>query len=182
MPRSVRLTPSWMPSSRSCRDCPVGTRRNAPHPGPRCATHHRLVLTARRKAAHSRRIEQTYGITAEEYDALYVLQGGVCYICRRARGTRKRLAVDHDHATGEVRGLLCKPCNRNVLGHLRDDIDALQRGIDYLTNPPARAVLRRPDAARSHPGNTNRPSAPVIGGHVALQRARRMAEDAVLCT
>ncbi|MGH7867573.1 MAG: endonuclease domain-containing protein, partial [Candidatus Dormibacteraceae bacterium] len=36
---------------------------------------------------------------------------------------------------------LCKPCNRDVLGHLRDDPAALQRAIDYLTNPPARAVL-----------------------------------------
>lgn len=40
-----------------------------------------------------------------------------------------------------MRGLLCKPCNRNVLGHLRDEVQALMRAIDYLTTPPARAVL-----------------------------------------
>jgi hypothetical protein len=72
---------------------------------------------------------------------LYEAQGGRCYICQRATGARRRLAVDHNHATGEVRGLLCKPCNRDVLGHLRDNTEALQRAIDYLTNPPARRVL-----------------------------------------
>lgn len=69
-------------------------------------------------------------------------------MCRRAKGIRKRLPVDHDHACCPgpigcrdcVRGLLCTRCNR-LLGHLRDDTTAFQRGIDYLTSPPARAVL-----------------------------------------
>ena len=78
-----------------------------------------------------------YGLTAEEYWKIYEYQGGCCYICRRATGASKRLSVDHCHETGIVRGLLDTPCNRNVLGHLRDDTDALQRAIDYLTNYPA---------------------------------------------
>lgn len=126
-----------------CKDCLPSSRRKAPYPGPRCATHHRAVRTGRREAAHGRHIEETYGITSEQYQALYRAQGGVCFICRRAKGTaRRKLAVDHCHITGEVRGLLCKPCNRDVLGHLRDDPEALKRAIDYLLNPPARAVLR----------------------------------------
>jgi hypothetical protein len=82
-------------------------------------------------------VEATYGITGEQYDALYAAQGGKCYICQRANGRTKRLAVDHCHSTGVVRGLLCKMCNRDVLGHLRDSTEALQRAIEYLGNPPA---------------------------------------------
>jgi len=78
-----------------------------------------------------------YGITAEQYWAIYELQGGRCYICRRATGARKRLSVDHCHVTGFVRGLLCSPCNKNVLGHLRDDREALIRAVDYLDRFPA---------------------------------------------
>lgn len=99
-------------------------------------------------AAHGRWILQTYGITSEQYWALYGAQGGLCAICQRARGKGpdgtgrgKMLSVDHDHKTGEVRGLLCGPCNRDVLGHLRDDPAALRRAADYVENPPARRVL-----------------------------------------
>lgn len=83
----------------------------------------------------------TYGITADEYWAIHEFQGGCCYICQRATGARKRLSVDHDHKTGIVRGLLCTPCNRNVLGHLRDCVMALARAIIYLLFPPAVEVI-----------------------------------------
>lgn len=127
-----------------CRDClaeGITTRRTASYPGPRCATHHRAVREQRRLAAHGRRVETTYGITEAQYWAIYEYQDGRCFICRRASGRRKRLAVDHDHTTGEVRGLLCGTCNLRVIGHLRDDVEALQRAIAYLLDPPARAVL-----------------------------------------
>jgi hypothetical protein len=127
-----------------CKDCPPGSRRRAaPHPGPRCATHHRARLAEVSEESHARHIGRLYGITRADYERLRQVQGGLCYICRRATGKQKRLPVDHNHATKEVRGLLCGPCNKGVLGHLRDDIAALQRAIDYLTNPPAREVLRR---------------------------------------
>lgn len=88
------------------------------------------------KANHSKRIEQTYGITGGQYAALLEHQDGRCFICHR-RPASKRLAVDHDHKTGFVRGLLCKACNRDVLGHLADSTDALFRAVDYLNDPPA---------------------------------------------
>lgn len=133
-----------MSKRRQCKDClaeGVTTKRKAPHPGPRCATHHRRFRQSKRAYSHSRHIGETYGITAEEYAAIYAAQGGVCYICRRATGARRRLAVDHDHGTGYVRGLLCKTCNYKVLGHLRDDTEAFQRAIDYINNPPAFGVI-----------------------------------------
>lgn len=81
---------------------------------------------------------QIYGLTADQYWAIHAFQGGYCYICRRANGLgEKRLSVDHDHKTGIVRGLLCLKCNREILGHLRDDPEAFQRAIDYLDDPPA---------------------------------------------
>lgn len=86
---------------------------------------------------------QVYGITGEEYWAVYRYQLGRCFICERATGTRKRLSVDHCHETGVVRGLLCQRCNRDVLGHLRDDVAAFERVIDYLQEPPAVRVLGR---------------------------------------
>lgn len=89
--------------------------------------------------AHGKRIVELYGLTAREYHELLDYQNGRCWICRR-RPASKRLAVDHDHETGAVRGLLCKACNRDILGHLRDDTLALLRAVDYLHNPPARHV------------------------------------------
>jgi hypothetical protein len=94
-------------------------------------------------ATHSSRIESLYGITGEEYDELFKLQGRVCYICRRAPRT-KRLAVDHDHRTGFVRGLLCanneNGCNRAVVANLEAAADgglaAAKRVVEYLENPP----------------------------------------------
>lgn len=85
--------------------------------------------------AHARALERRYGITREDYWDLYHYQGGTCYICRRATGKTKRLTVDHDHKTGQVRGLLCSVCN-NILGHFRDDPTAAERIIEYLKTPP----------------------------------------------
>ena len=83
------------------------------------------------------------GFTREDYEALWKAQGGRCYICRR-ESRSKRLAVDHDHATGEVRGLLCadseRGCNHAILGNIRD-LAMAKRIVSYLENPPARRVL-----------------------------------------
>jgi hypothetical protein len=87
-------------------------------------------------------VARRYGIELGDYDRLYRGQSGVCAICRRATGRTRRLSVDHDHKTGEVRGLLCRPCN-DVLGLARDDPAFFLRAIEYLANPPARAILGR---------------------------------------
>ena len=76
-------------------------------------------------------VMKTYGLEAGAYDQLYIEQGGVCAICRRATGASKRLAVDHDHETGRVRGLLCSVCNK-LVGYFRDSPEAFRRGADYL--------------------------------------------------
>lgn len=61
-----------------------------------------------------------YGITREQYDNLFEQQGGLCAICKQPEtvktgaGVIRRLAVDHDHDTGRVRGLLCYRCNTTL--------------------------------------------------------------------
>lgn len=132
----------------ACKDCEPTSKRPAPHPGPRCATHHRIAVRRTKRSRRASHVERTYGITAQEYQALMVEQGGRCAICRRATGASRALSVDHDHKvereTGStreaVRGLLCRPCN-DLLGHLRDDTLALLRACDYLAHPPAGDVL-----------------------------------------
>lgn len=131
------------PKPKVCRDCVaegITTKRKAPYPGPRCATHHRAKRFDRRNYSHSKHVEDTYGITSDEYWAIHAYQGGVCAMCQRATGATRKLAVDHDHATGMVRGCLCKFDNR-LLGFARDDIAFFERCIEYLKNPPAVAVI-----------------------------------------
>lgn len=123
----------------SCKDC-GSTSRALKAPGPRCATCQRDRRKALKGAAWARGIMARYGITPEQYWALYEAQGGTCYICQRATGKVRKLAVDHDHATGYVRGLLCKPCN-SVLAHFRDDLTTVRRLNTYLTWPPAHYVI-----------------------------------------
>jgi len=57
-------------------------------------------------------LKSKYGVTQEVYDAMFKQQNGVCKICKQTeRGRYKNLAVDHNHTTNEVRGLLCRRCN-----------------------------------------------------------------------
>lgn len=145
MPPKKRKPPA---AKGPCKDCGSTTRpRN--YAGPRCATCHRARKKATKSASRDSYLRNTYGISEAEYLDIKVSQGGKCYICQRATGATKNLAVDHDHGhcAGKkacrncVRGLLCSSCNQKVLGHLRDDVSALQRAIDYLNDPPARKVL-----------------------------------------
>lgn len=71
------------------------------------------------------------GISEEGYQELLRRQKGRCAICKKKPG-QSRLAVDHDHTTGVVRGLLCKHCNQ-ALGHFRDNVESLKAAIRYLT-------------------------------------------------
>ena len=80
-----------------------------------------------------------YGITPEQYANLLVCQNGRCAICgneetakhNRSRKVQK-LAVDHCHETGKIRGLLCQDCNRGI-SKFHDDPSRLKKAISYLT-------------------------------------------------
>lgn len=116
---------------RPCKDCLPGSKRPAPHPGPRCTTHHRAFKKAQKARNHDAAVVRTYGLAPGEYDRIYAAQGGVCAICLRSTGATKRLAVDHNHATGAVRGLLCGPDNQYI-GHLHNSPEAFIRAAIYL--------------------------------------------------
>jgi hypothetical protein len=83
-----------------------------------------------------------YGLTATQYTELITLQKGRCAICGTydSGSKHKSWHVDHDHATGKVRGLLCKFCN-SMLGYSKDNPSILLAGVGYLANPPARLIL-----------------------------------------
>lgn len=139
------------PERRACKDCGPGSKRAAPHPGPRCTTHHRVFTKTSKARAHETYVQGRYGLLPGDYEALYAAQGGRCWICQRATGASRRLSVDHDHKAGCghdpktgcrrcVRGLICRRCN-DLLGRIRDDTDTLYRALWYLASPPARATL-----------------------------------------
>ena len=81
---------------------------------------------------HNKHLKATYGITRVEYLKLFNDQDGKCQICGKHQlEFVKRLAVDHCHQTGKIRGLLCNNCN-NILGYAKDNIDNLKNAIIYL--------------------------------------------------
>lgn len=94
-----------------------------------------------------------YTLDREDYRKLYLKQDGRCCICRKAKGKHpddpkgrggRRLAVDHCHLSGRVRGLLCSgstsanTCNRLIA---RYSVEALERAAQYMRTPPAFSVL-----------------------------------------
>ena len=74
---------------------------------------------------------KTYGLTLQEYGDMLLDQGGGCAICDSPPTEGGKLVVDHDHATGAVRGLLCGTCNSGI-GMLKDDPRLLASAIMYL--------------------------------------------------
>lgn len=77
-------------------------------------------------------IRRQYGITQSDFNNLVDSQDGLCGICGDALG---KVNIDHDHESGEVRGLLCTGCNTG-LGHLGDSINGVEKALHYLEQPP----------------------------------------------
>jgi hypothetical protein len=82
----------------------------------------------RRGVVQRNRILAKYGLTLEDYNKMLREQDGVCAICSRRQNP---LHVDHNKRTGEVRGLLCMPCNTG-LGFFGDNIGIMREAIKYL--------------------------------------------------
>lgn len=99
--------------------------------------------------ARQRRLAQLFNLSLADYDAILAYQGGVCAICKN-RPTSKRHAVDHDHASGLIRGLLCYRCNKllgyvealaKAIGGIGTALRMAQALCDYIAYPPAVSAL-----------------------------------------
>lgn len=87
---------------------------------------------AARRARRDARLRRLYGITLDTYDRLARAQRYRCAICdRKAYPAGSRLVPDHNHATGDVRALLCGPCN-SALGLFGEKAERLLKAAEYL--------------------------------------------------
>ena len=76
-------------------------------------------------------LKRNYGITPKDYETLLSNQNNVCGICKLKCISGRKLAVDHCHYTGKIRGLLCCNCNRG-LGLFKHDISILDNALQYI--------------------------------------------------
>lgn len=88
------------------------------------------------RANRQQHLKKRFGLTLEQYDLMVKAQNGLCAICKLSNRRRvmeriSALAVDHNHLTGQIRGLLCANCNSG-LGLLQESIEVLYRAIEYL--------------------------------------------------
>lgn len=126
----------WPPGERWCAGCqsmvPVFYSR-----GSRCQA-------CASQATHASHVQRTYDLSPQDYQRLLDWQGGRCYVCQQVPRVR-RLAVDHDHRTGQVRGLLCSNdewgCNV-LLARVLNDPDAARRLVDYVEVYPIDRMRR----------------------------------------
>lgn len=110
-----------------------GTSNGYTNFGCRCDECKTAISAYNRPAQRGRALKWRYGVTEEDFEALLKRQGGKCASCGDPEDPEatRRFHVDHDHATGEVRGILCHGCNV-ALGLLKDDRDRILRLADYL--------------------------------------------------
>lgn len=94
-------------------------------------------------------LRRAYGITPEQYEELLEHQKGCCAICDRHESMfKRRMAVDHNHLTGRIRGLLCTYCNHRIIGRHKDGA-LLRRMADYVDGgtdwfvPPKKKTRRK---------------------------------------
>lgn len=116
-PTFTKFDEHW---SDRCRSCGRTTTRDDYYSGARvckdCKSWERL---------------KKYGLTKSEYLALVRKQDDGCAVCKTPLAMVAKPNIDHDHATGQVRGILCAPCNVG-LGAFKDDLDLLLAAVEYL--------------------------------------------------
>ena len=102
---------------------------------------------------------ERYGITEARFLVIWAAQGEACAICRKKRkANTPNFHVDHDHKTGQIRGILCPRCNERLLTAARDDPELLRRAAEYLESEGWGQVP--PDKLKSPKRNTRYSKAP----------------------
>lgn len=85
-----------------------------------------------KRSSANTKLKARFGITLEQYEEMYASQDGKCLICGVQESVQgHRLAVDHCHTTGKIRGLLCKSCNVG-LGNFYDNPELLKNAAKYI--------------------------------------------------
>lgn len=95
-----------------------------------CRECHSRRYQARKDKVRRQMDSRLYGLLPGDYDRMLAAQGGNCAVCGLCPDDGQRLAVDHDHATGKVRALLCRYCN-TALGLLREDPERCSKLAEY---------------------------------------------------
>lgn len=95
-------------------------------------TYYQLNKERLKEAARHDKLQRKFGLTKEAYEDLLRSQDYACAICHGVNASGRRLAVDHDHATGRNRGLLCSPCNVHVLTVIERYEDRIASAMEYL--------------------------------------------------
>jgi recombination endonuclease VII len=104
----------------------------------------RIPASAKRLRAVDLRLRRVYGRSLADYNRVLLYQKRGCAICGKVPlPSKPRLAVDHCHTTGLLRGLLCWRCNRALI-RFDDDVVKLLAAANYLTNPPFTVVFGAP--------------------------------------
>lgn len=91
---------------------------------------HSICKRCHKAYMRNRHTTTTFGVSTEQYNELLAKQQNRCAICVEENGA-PLLAIDHNHKTGEIRGLLCADCNAG-LGRFHDNTLYLERAMDYL--------------------------------------------------
>lgn len=109
-------------SQRSCKKCQLkrASEWRKRHPEKRSETS--------KRSSKMWRFANLYHITLEQYEKMWVSQGGVCILPSCGRPID---AIDHCHATGKIRGLMCRQCN-SALGFFRDSVQLVREALAYL--------------------------------------------------
>lgn len=122
---------TWNECSSYCKPCTDKYNRER---AALCAEKYETTAKRRLRRWH---VKREFGLTAEQYEAMVQGAQGLCAICKKPESTIKKngtvfeLSVDHNHATGATRGLLCRKCN-SALGHANDDPALLRAMADYI--------------------------------------------------
>lgn len=93
-----------------------------------------------RKRIINYKLKSLYTMDSEEFNKILESQNGCCAICKMPK-YYKNFSIDHNHETGELRGLLCISCN-SILGFANDDIEILQKAVEYLKRSPLKRDWR----------------------------------------
>lgn len=118
-----KLSNTWNGLQRRCKDCSSLVIND----------HNSKNKNKRKEVLLKSRLKRKYKTTIDEFKKMYYTQNNTCSICKLVFDDiyDSRVCVDHDHRTGKIRGLLCNKCN-SAIGFLNEDVETLNRAIEYL--------------------------------------------------